>query len=211
MIADIVRTVGAVSVLVNNAGVSSIREINEVTLEDFDLMIRTNCRSAFVCTQAVIGAMQKQRWGRIINLTSIAAYTGGLTGPHYAASKAGMIGLTNAYAHRLVKFGITSNAVSPGLCDSDMLSEMGRAIGGMDKVIANTKPGRLGTADEVAVVVAMLARNGYVNGQTIGVGQSHARAAHPLPFSFLFAHSLLAAARRCANRRWRDSPEMTLR
>ena len=89
-----------------------------------------------------------------------------------------MIGLTNSYAHRLVKKGITSNAVSPGMCDSDMLQDM-MSVVGKEKVVGMTGPGRLGTADEVATVVVMLARNGYVNGQVIGVdGGIHKKVRH---------------------------------
>ena len=152
----------------NNAGISSVRELSEVTLDDFDSMWRNNTRSAFIVTQAVQQQMAQQQFGRIVFITSIAAYTGGVTGPHYAASKAGMIGLCNSYAHRLVKHGVTSNAVSPGLVASDMLDAMMDKIG-RDRVIANTQPGRLGQPDEVAAVVCMLAQNGYVNGQVIGV------------------------------------------
>jgi len=158
----------SISVVVNNAGVGSVRELSEVTLEDFDLMINTNLRSAFIVTQAVYRGMEKQRWGRIIFITSIAAYTGGVTGPHYSASKAGLIGLTNSYAHRLVKFGITSNAVSPGLVETDMIQQVMDKVG-KEKILAATQPGRLGHVDEVGSLVALLACNGYINGQTIGV------------------------------------------
>ena len=119
--------------------------------------------------------------------------------PHYAASKAAMIGLTNSYAHRLVKKGITSNAVSPGMCDSDMLQDMMKVVG-RDKVVGMTGPGRLGTADEVAAVVVMLARNGYVNGQVIGVdGGIHKKVSPTLPHPHaLTTHQLL----RCTCRRY---------
>ena len=168
MIDSIVAECGTISVLVNNAGICSIRQLDEVTVDEFDSLYRTNLRSAFLCTQACYPAMVKQQFGRIINITSIAAYVGGPTGPHYSASKAGMIGLTNSYAERLAKLGVTSNAVSPGLVDSDMVDDMCEAVG-RDKVLARTGPGRLGTPDEVGMVVAMLANNAYINGQVIGV------------------------------------------
>ena len=168
MIASVAKECGTISVLVNNAGIGSIRHLDDVTTDDFDAMYRTNLRSAFLCTQACYPAMVEQRFGRLIFLTSIAAYVGGATGPHYAASKAGLIGLTNSYAERLVKYGITSNAVSPGLVDSDMLDNMCDKVG-RDTVLARTGPGRLGEPGEVGAVVAMLAGNGYINGQTIGV------------------------------------------
>ena len=157
-----------ISVLVNNAGICSIRELDAVTIDDFDAMYRTNLRSAFLCTQACYTGMITQNFGRIINITSIAAYVGGPTGPHYSASKAGMIGLTNSYAERLAKQGITCNAVAPGLVESDMVDDMCNAVG-REKVVARTGPGRLGKPEEVGQVVAMLACNGYINGQTIDV------------------------------------------
>ena len=159
---------GTISVLVNNAGIGSVRELADITVDEFDAMYRTNLRSAFLCTQACYAAMVKQHYGRIINITSVAAYVGGPTGPHYAASKAGMIGLTHSYADRLAKLGVTSNAVAPGLVASDMVDNMCNTIG-RDKVLARTGPGRLGTPDEVGSVVAMLAGNGYMNGQVIMV------------------------------------------
>ena len=168
MVETVAAECGTIGVLVNNAGICSVRELDTVTIDDFDAMYRNNVRSAFLCTQACYAAMVKQQFGRIINITSIAAYVGGPTGPHYSMSKAAMIGLTNSYAERLVKLGVTSNAVSPGLVASDMVDDMCNAIG-RDKVLARTGPGRLGTPDEVGQVVAMLATNGYINGQTIGV------------------------------------------
>jgi len=160
---------GPVSVLVNNAGICSVRSnLSDITVDEFDSMYRNNLRSAFLCTQACHAAMVEQQFGRIINITSVAAYLGGPTGPHYSASKAGMIGLTNSYAERLAKTGVTSNAVAPGLVASDMVDDMCNNIG-LDKVLARTGPGRLGEPDEVGMVVAMLASNGYMNGQVINV------------------------------------------
>lgn len=168
MVAAIVAECGTVSILVNNAGICSVRELDAVSVDDFDAMYRNNLRSAFLCTQAVYTAMVDQHYGRLINVTSVAAYLGGPTGPHYAASKAGMIGLTHSYADRLGKLGVTSNAVAPGLVSSDMVDDMCEVVG-REKVVARTGPGRLGTPDEVGMVVAMLASNGYINGQVINV------------------------------------------
>jgi 3-oxoacyl-[acyl-carrier protein] reductase len=107
--------------------------------------------------------MRAARWGRIVNISSVAAQTGGVVGPHYAASKAGLLGLTRFYASRLVKEGITVNAVAPALILTDMVNAN-----------PNVKPdiipvGRFGTVEETADVVLMLARNGYMTGQTIHV------------------------------------------
>ncbi len=107
--------------------------------------------------------MRAARWGRIVNMSSAAAQLGGIVGPHYTASKAGIIGLTHAYALRLAGEGITVNAVAPALIETEMTA-------GNPNVRAERVPvGRLGTADEVAEVVVMLARNGFITGQTIGV------------------------------------------
>jgi 3-oxoacyl-[acyl-carrier protein] reductase len=107
--------------------------------------------------------MRARRWGRLIFLSSIAAQTGGVIGPHYAASKAGLLGLTHSYANLFAKEGITSNAIAPALIDTDMV----RGNPGATPDLIPVK--RFGTPDEVAAVVVLLASNGYISGQTIGV------------------------------------------
>jgi 3-oxoacyl-[acyl-carrier protein] reductase len=107
--------------------------------------------------------MRERRWGRIINLSSVAAQTGGILGPHYAASKAGVLGLTRAYAALLAKEGITVNAIAPALIETEMTKVNHKAHPDLIPV------GRMGTVEETAEVVVMLARNGYVTGQTINV------------------------------------------
>ncbi|HLJ46851.1 MAG TPA: 3-oxoacyl-ACP reductase family protein [Bryobacteraceae bacterium] len=154
---------GAITILVNNAGIARPQGIDEITEKDWDDLIDTNLKSCFLVTQAALPVMRARHWGRIVNISSVAAHVGGVVGPHYAASKAGMIGLTHSYAHLLVKEGITANAISPALIDTDMV-----------RANLNAKPdripvGRFGHVDEVAEVVVMLARNGYITGQTIHV------------------------------------------
>ena len=107
--------------------------------------------------------MRAAKWGRIINLSSVAAQTGGVIGPHYAASKAGIIGLTHSYAALLAKEGITVNAIAPALIETDMIRDNPRATPALIPV------GRFGTVEEVADVVVTLATNGYITGQTINV------------------------------------------
>ncbi|KAH3745676.1 3-oxoacyl-ACP reductase FabG [Pelomyxa schiedti] len=165
MVAQVNRRLGTIGVLVNNAGIAPTTPPDEITEDDFDSVIETNLKSAFLLSQAVIPGMCSQGWGRIINITSVAAYTGGAVGPHYAASKAGMIGLTNSYSNLYVKEGITVNAVAPGL----VLTETQSDGGALDKMLPLTGPGRFGFPEEVAQVVVMLAGNGYVTGQTINV------------------------------------------
>ncbi len=163
MISDIERELGAVNILVNNAGIARPQKIEEITEADWDEIIDVNLKSAFLVTQAVLPAMRTAGWGRIINISSVAAQVGGLVGPHYASSKAGMIGLTHSYARRLAKEGITANAIAPALIETDMV------ISNLNATPELIPVGRFGKVAEVADVVVMLAMNGYITGQTIGV------------------------------------------
>ncbi len=154
---------GPISILVNNAGIIRPQPVAEITEEDWDDIVDTNLKSSFLVTQAALASMRSQGWGRIINISSVAAHIGGVVGPHYAASKAGMIGLTHAYAAALVKEGITANAISPALIETDMVRNNLNASASLIPV------GRFGQPEEVADVVVMLAKNGYMTGQTIHV------------------------------------------
>ncbi len=157
------RELGPVSILVNNAGIVGRQPLEDLTEADWDRMLAVNLKSAFLLIQKVLPRRRRRRWGRIINISSIAAQTGGVTSPPYAASKAGLIGLTHSYARHLVKEGITVNAIAPALIETDMVT-------GDLEVTPDVIPvGRFGTPDEVAAVVVMLARNGYITGQTINV------------------------------------------
>src|SRR4029078_3101573 len=127
---------------------------------DFDRTIAVNLKSAFLCTQAVLPTMRARRWGRIVNISSGAARGAGAIGVHYNASKAGMEGLTRGYAARLVREGITVNAVAPSLIETDMMR-------GRTDLAARIPLGRLGTSDEVAHAVLMGARHDYMTGQAI--------------------------------------------
>ncbi|HJT79094.1 MAG TPA: SDR family NAD(P)-dependent oxidoreductase, partial [Gemmataceae bacterium] len=163
LVREVEAGLGPVGVLVNNAGVARPLPLDQVTERDFDEMIAINLKSAFLLTQAVLPGMRARRWGRILNVSSVAAQLGGVTGPHYAASKAGMHGLTHAYASLLAGEGITVNAVAPALIATEMIASNPRARPDIVPV------GRFGTAEEVAEVVALLAGNGYVTGQTVNV------------------------------------------
>ncbi len=163
LVAEVEAGLGPVDVLVNNAGVASPRTPEEVTERDFDEAIAVNLKSAFLLTQAVLPGMRARRWGRVINVSSVAAQLGGVTGPHYAASKAGMHGLTHAYAALLARDGITVNAVAPALIATEMIASNPRARPDLTPV------GRFGAAEEVAGAVALLAANGYITGQTVNV------------------------------------------
>jgi 3-oxoacyl-[acyl-carrier protein] reductase len=163
MVAQIEKELGPVSLLVNNAGMMRVRKPEEITEADWDEHINVNLKSAFLVTQAVLPRMRDQKWGRIINISSVAAQIGGVVGPHYAAAKAGMLGLMRAYAHVLAKEGITANAVTPALIDTEMVRSNPRATPSLIPV------GRFGSPEEVASVVLMLAENAYMTGQTINV------------------------------------------
>ena len=163
MLSKIEAELGSISILVNNAGMARPQKIEDIHETDWDELINVNLKSVFLVTQAVLPKMRMARWGRVINISSVAAQVGGVVGPHYAASKAGMIGLTHSYAHLLAKEGITVNAIAPALIETDMVTTN-----------LNAKPdlipvGRFGSVDEIADVVIMIAANGYVTGQTINV------------------------------------------
>ena len=154
---------GPIEILVNNAGISRPQPIEEITERDWDEVIAVNLKSCFMVTQAVLPGMRARQRGRIVNLSSVAAQVGGVVGPHYAASKAGILGLTHFYAQRLAKEGITVNAIAPALVATEMVTSNPNAR-------PNRIPmGRYGLPEEVAEVAVMLARNGYITGQTINV------------------------------------------
>jgi len=160
---DRVRSeLGPIDILVNNAGIAITRGVDDLTEEDFDRTIAVNLKSVFLCTQAVLPDMRARQWGRIVNISSGAARGAGAVGPHYNASKAGIEGLTRGYAARLVKEGITVNAVAPSLIETDMMK-------GQPQLASRIPLGRFGTADEVASAVMLLVDNAYMTGQTIAM------------------------------------------
>jgi 3-oxoacyl-[acyl-carrier protein] reductase len=163
MVAAVERELGPVDVLINNAGIGLVRTVDDLTEEDFDRTIAVNLKSVFLCTQAVVPGMRARKWGRIVNISSGAARGAGGVGPHYNASKAGMEGMTRGYAARLVKDGITVNAVAPSLIETDMVRS------GVAASPARIPLGRFGTPQECAQVVMMLVGNEYMTGQTVAL------------------------------------------
>jgi 3-oxoacyl-[acyl-carrier protein] reductase len=161
---DEVRTgLGPIDILVNNAGIARAQKLDEITEADWDQIIDGNLKSCFLVTQAVLPDMRSRRFGRIINLSSVAAQIGGVISPQYAASKAGMLGMTRYYARHLSREGITVNAIAPALIETDMVTSNPNARPDLIPV------GRFGSVDEVSDVALMLAGNGYITGQTINV------------------------------------------
>ncbi len=163
LVTSVEARLGPVAILINNAGITRPQPVSEIKEQDWDEIIAVNLKSVFLVTQAVLPTMRAARWGRIVNLSSVAAQTGGVVGPHYAASKAGILGLTHAYANLLAKEGITVNAIAPALIETEMVTSNPNARPDLIPV------GRFGTVDEVADTALMLAQNGYITGQTINV------------------------------------------
>jgi 3-oxoacyl-[acyl-carrier protein] reductase len=163
MMAAIERDLGPVDVLINNAGIGLVRTVDDLTEDDFDRTIAVNLKSVFLCTQAVVPGMRARKWGRIVNISSGAARGAGGVGPHYNASKAGMEGMTRGYAARLVKDGITVNAVAPSLIETDMVRS------GVASSPARIPLGRFGTPEECAQAVLMVIGNAYMTGQTVAL------------------------------------------
>ena len=163
MVAEVEASLGGIDILVNNAAIAKPRRLEDIPEEEWDEILRVNLKSVFLATQAVIGGMRKRKWGRIINLSSVAAQTGGAVGAHYAASKAGIIGLTHSCASAFVKEGITVNAISPALIETDMVTSNPNASPALIPM------GHFGKVDYVASVAVMLATNDYLTGQTISV------------------------------------------
>ena len=167
--ADILEHFGRVDVLVNNAGVTRDGLAMRMPLHDWDSVINTNLRGAFSFTQTVVRAMIKQRSGRIINISSVIGLMGNAGQTNYAASKAGLIGLTKSLARELASRGITVNAIAPGYISTDMTNALAEDI---QKSIQDKIPlKRVGTPEEIAAAVAFLAsaEAAYITGQTLCV------------------------------------------
>jgi 3-oxoacyl-[acyl-carrier protein] reductase len=161
-VAGVERELGPIDILINNAGIAINRPVEELTEEDFDLTMAVNLKSVFLCTQAVLPGMRKRRWGRIVNISSGAARGAGGVGPHYNASKAGLEGMTRGYAARVVKEGITVNAVAPSLIETDMVTAVASSA-------ARIPLGRFGKPEECALIVMMMMENEYMTGQTVAL------------------------------------------
>jgi 3-oxoacyl-[acyl-carrier protein] reductase len=162
MVDQVKSALGPVDILINNAGIAIRRGVDDLSEADFDQTIAVNLKSVFLCTQAVLPMMRQKKWGRIVNISSGAARGAGAIGPHYNASKAGIEGLTRGYAARLVKEGITVNAVAPSLIETDMMK-------GQPGLAGRIPLGRLGKPEEVARAVMLLIDNPYMTGQTIAM------------------------------------------
>jgi 3-oxoacyl-[acyl-carrier protein] reductase len=163
LVSTVESSLGPIDILVNNAGIARPQEMQSVTEQDWDELMAVNLKSCFLMAQAVLPGMRTRGWGRIINLSSVAAQVGGVVGPHYAASKAGLHGLTHFYASRVATEGITVNTIAPALIETEMVTSNPNASP------ARIPVGRFGLVSEVSDVALLLASNGYITGQTINV------------------------------------------
>jgi 3-oxoacyl-[acyl-carrier protein] reductase len=160
---------GKVDILVNNAGITRDQLVMRMKRPDWDTVLNTNLTAAYLCIQQVIASMLKQRWGRIINITSIFGQTGQAGQANYASSKAGLIGLTMAIAREVGSRSITCNAVAPGLIETAMTSNLPEEL--KQSALKNIPLGRNGTTEDVANAVAFLASEeaSYITGHVLNV------------------------------------------
>jgi 3-oxoacyl-[acyl-carrier protein] reductase len=160
---------GKIDILVNNAGITRDQLIMRLKRADWDAVLNTNLTSAYLCTQQVIGSMLKQRWGRIINITSVFGQTGQAGQANYASSKAGLIGLTMAIAREVGSRNITCNAVAPGFIETAMTSSLGNEL--KETAVKMIPLARVGTPEDVAHAVSFLASDAasYITGHVLNV------------------------------------------
>jgi 3-oxoacyl-[acyl-carrier protein] reductase len=171
LVDEVEAKLGPIDILVANAGMGERLALDEVDLETWDATLAVNLRAPFLLTQRVVGGMRERGYGRILYTSSVAALTGGIVGPHYAASKAGLHGLLHFVAAREAANGITANALAPALIEDTAM------LPGDPADLAKRIPvGRLGTPDEVADLALAVLRNGYLSNQVIGIdGAMHPR------------------------------------
>ena len=160
---------GKIDILVNNAGITHDQLVMRMKRADWDSVINTNLTSAYLCTQQVISPMLKQRWGRIINIASVFGQTGQAGQANYAASKAGLIGLTMAVARELASRSITCNAVAPGFIETAMTEVLSGEF--KESALKMIPLGRTGTPEEIAHAVEFLASEqaGYITGHVLNI------------------------------------------
>ena len=165
---DLIRSAeelaGPVELLVSNAGLGRRQALEEISGEDFDEMLAVNLRAPFLLAQRAVPAMRERGFGRILFISSVAAFTGGIVGPHYAASKAGLHGLTHFLATRLARSGITVNALAPAL-----ITETGMLPGDPEELRQQVPVGRLGQPGEVADMAVAILSNPYLTNQVISL------------------------------------------
>lgn len=167
LFAEATQALGPITLLVNNAGTTRDKLILQMSLADFEHVINSNLRSAFLCTKAALRSMMKARWGRIVNVTSVAGLLGPAGQANYSASKAGIIALTMSTAREMASRNITANAVAPGFIPTELTSTLTEQQ--LKFVLDSTPLGRFGSAEEVAATINFLCspEAGYITGQVI--------------------------------------------
>jgi NAD(P)-dependent dehydrogenase (short-subunit alcohol dehydrogenase family) len=176
MVEKVLQTYGRIDILVNNAGISQKVTVEDMQLEDMVRIFNVNMFGLFLCTQAVLGQMKKQKYGRIINVSSVSAKRGGgiFGGAHYSASKAAVLGFSKNLAREVALDGITVNCVAPGLIDTDIWKSLPEEQA--KEVIAGIPMGRPGQTEEIAAAIVFLASKeaSYITGEEIDInGGSH--------------------------------------
>ena len=174
MVAETVEKFGKIDVLVNNAGIAVFKPFDQLTEEDWDQTLAINLKSQFLCIKAIAPIMEKQKWGRIINVASIASGgvgVGFLNLAHYCASKGGVVALTEELAMELASSGINVNAVAPGVIDTDMTADFKKDPKIIEGLMARILKKRLGRPEDIGAVVAFLASDeaDYITGATLYV------------------------------------------
>ncbi len=166
---DIAKTLGRIDVLVNNAGIARDNLLATMKQSEWDDVIATNLKGVFLCSQAVVKTMMRQRYGRIVNLTSVVGVMGNPGQSNYCAAKAGIIGFTRSLAREIISRNITVNAVAPGFIETDMTAHIPDK--GREELLAQIPAGRYGSPDDVAAAVKFLASEeaGYITGQVLHV------------------------------------------
>ncbi|MEP7362543.1 MAG: 3-oxoacyl-[acyl-carrier-protein] reductase [Acidobacteriota bacterium] len=156
-------------ILVNNAGITRDTLALRMKLEDWEAVIRTNLTGSFLCIQQVLQGMMRERWGRIINISSVVAEAGNAGQANYVASKAGLIGMTKSLAQEMASRNVTVNAVAPGFIDTDMTSVLNHEL--KTAILGKIPLKRLGTPEDIAAAVAFLASEGaaYITGHVLDV------------------------------------------
>lgn len=169
MVKQTMESFGRIDILVNNAGITRDNLLMRMKEGDWDAVMNTNLKGVFLCTKSVSRVMMKQKYGKIINMTSVVGLTGNAGQSNYAAAKAGVIGFTKSMAKELASRGITVNAIAPGFINTDMTAGLPEQV--KEGFITNIPAGHLGNPEDVAAAVVFLVSDSanYITGQTLNV------------------------------------------